>query len=198
MTVDNGTARDRQCGFTFLEMLLTVSIIALVLYFGLPGFRRIVEHERLREVAQTLQGDFMHARAEAIRRSVDLYTAFRTDGGETWCYGTSNRLNCDCRVTDVANASACTIPNPDGTLVLKVVSSDDHRGIRLTSAVFGGSLDYVGFNPSRGTTTQGAGTPLSGSVEFRSPDDSVVRILVNPVGRATPCSTNLAGYKPCP
>jgi len=185
-------------GFTLFEMVVTLSILALLLFVALPNFRRIVEHERLRDAAQTLVGDFMYARAEAIRRNADVFAVFVTDGGTGWCYGVATRLDCDCRITDPANSAACVLPNPDGSRQLKVVTGDDFRDVRMTSALFGGTLHYVGFNPFRGATTQGTGTPLSGSVELRSPDDGMVRVLVNPVGRASPCSTTLSGYRPCP
>ncbi len=197
MSVCGETVRDRGCGFTLVEMAVTIAILALVLVLALPNFRLIVEHERLRDAAQTLQSDLMTARAEAIRRNIDIFAVFVTDGATGWCYGVGTRLDCDCRITDAANATACVLPNPDGTRQLKVVASEDYRDVRMTSAVFGGTLNYVGFNPFRGATTQGTGTPLSGSVELRSPDDGLVRIQVNPVGRASPCSTNLAGYRPC-
>lgn len=188
----------RRCGFTLIEMAVTIAIIALVLVLAVPNFRSIVEHERLRDAVQSLQSDLVTARAEAIRRNSDVFAVFITDGGTGWCYGMAARSDCDCRIADVANATACVLSNPDGTRQLKVVGSGDFRDVRMTSAVFGGSLNFVGFNPFRGATTQGTGTPLSGSVELRSPDDSTVRILVNPAGRASPCSTNLTGYRPCP
>ncbi len=197
MNVCGKAVRDRRCGFTLVEMAITIAIIALVLVLAVPNFRLIVEHERLRDATQALQSDLMTARAEAIRRNIDIFAVFITDGGTGWCYGVAARSDCDCRIADVANATACALSNPDGSRQLKVVASNNFRDVRMTSAVFGGTLNFVGFNPFRGATTQGTGTPLSGSVELRSPDDSMVRVLVNPVGRASPCSTNLSGYRPC-
>lgn len=197
MGVCDKAVRNRRCGFTLVELAVTIAIIALVLYLALPNFLLIVEHERLRDAAQTLHSDLMYARSEAIRRGVDVYAVFITDGDTTWCYGVSERLNCDCRIADVANPNACTLSNPDGSRQIKTVASGDFRDVRMTSAVFGGTYGFVGFNAFRGATTQGTGTPVSGSVELRSPGNSVVRIQVNPVGRASPCSVNLTGYRPC-
>lgn len=185
-------------GFTLVELVVVLTIMAIVLMIAMPQYRLIVEHERLRDAAQTAQSDFMFARAEAIRRNTDVYVVFRTDGDRDWCYGLSQLSSCDCRITDVANASACALASPDGTRTLKVVTSQDYRDIRLIAVAFGGSLGYIGFSPYRGTTTQGAGTPVSGSVEFQSPDNAAVRVLVNLVGRASPCSNQLSGYRPCP
>lgn len=188
---------DRRYGFTLVEMAITIAILALVAYLALPNFLLIVEHERLRDAAQTLHSDLMYARSESIRRNIDVYAVFITDGGTEWCYGLAARPDCDCRVTAIASPTACTLPNPDGSRQFKVVESDDFGDVRMTSAVFGGTLNYVGFSAFRGATTQGAGVPVSGGVEFRSPHDSIVRIQVNPVGRVSPCSVNLAGYRPC-
>lgn len=197
MGVCDKAVRNRRCGFTLVELAITIAIIAIVLYLALPNFLLIVEHERLRDAAQTLHSDLMHARSEAIRRGVDVYAVFITDGDTTWCYGVSERLNCDCRIADVANPNVCTLSNPDGSRQIKTVASGDFRDVRMTSAVFSGTYSFVGFNAFRGATTQGTGTPVSGSVELRSPHDSIVRIQVNSVGRASPCSVNLTGYRPC-
>ncbi len=197
MNVCGKAVRDRRHGFTLVEMAITIAILALVLYLALPNFRLIVEHERLRDAAQTLQSDLMYARSEAIRRNIDIYAVFITDGGTNWCYGLAARPDCDCRIADVASPTACTLSNPDGSRQFKVAAGGDFRDVRMTSAVFGGTLNYVGFSAFRGATTQGTGTPVSGSVEFRSPHDSIVRIQVNPVGRVSPCSVNLTGYRPC-
>lgn len=197
MSVCGKAVRKRRYGFTLIEMAVTAAIIALVLVLALPSFRLIVEHERLRDAAQTLQSDLMYARSEAIRRNVDVYAVFITDGGTNWCYGMAARPDCDCRITDMANPVVCALANPDGSRLRKVVESGDFRDVRMTSAVFGGTYSFVGFNAFRGATTQGTGTPISGSVELRSPGDSIVRIQVNVVGRASPCSVNLTGYRPC-
>ncbi len=197
MSMCGKAVRGGRYGFTLVEMAIAIAIVAIVLTLALPNFRAIVEHERLRDAAQSVQSDLMYARSEAIRRNIDVYAVFITDGGTAWCYGLADRLNCDCRIADTGNPNACTLPSPDGSRLLKVVASGDFRDVRMTSAVFGGTYSFVGFNAFRGATTQGTGTPISGSVELRSPGDSIVRIQVNVVGRASPCSVNLTGYRPC-
>ena len=56
-------------GFTLIELMVTVSVMAIVLGFAIPGFQSVVNGNRLASAANELVASLQTARMEAIRRS---------------------------------------------------------------------------------------------------------------------------------
>lgn len=54
-------------GFTLVEMLIVVSIMAIVMAFALPAYSRFVAQNRVQALTAGLLADLGHARVEAIR-----------------------------------------------------------------------------------------------------------------------------------
>ena len=64
--------RRRQCrqrGMTIVELMVTISILALLLFLAAPDFRTWILNTRVRSVAEALQNGVRQAQAEAVRRN---------------------------------------------------------------------------------------------------------------------------------
>jgi len=55
-------------GFTLLEMIITLTLISLVMAFGVPSMRDFVKNDRLVTQINTLVGHLAYARSEAVLR----------------------------------------------------------------------------------------------------------------------------------
>src|SRR5690606_19104726 len=138
-----------------------------------------------------------YARSEAISRSRNTFVNFTRTGDTIWCFGISAASGCDCTITDPASGSSCKL-SIAGTNVLKVVSSVDYPGVRMTEAP-------AFSNPSPNTETRFEyvrGTAKGGTVVMKSPGGREIRITVSLLGRITLCSPsdaakNVGGYKTC-
>ena len=64
--------RDLHQGFTLVEMLIIVSIMAIVMAFALPAYSRFIAQNRVQALTAGLQADFGHARVEAIRTGASV------------------------------------------------------------------------------------------------------------------------------
>lgn len=57
-----------QAGFTLIELMVTVAMMAVLAALATPSFRELIEAQRLRDTAFGLVSDLTLARSEAIKR----------------------------------------------------------------------------------------------------------------------------------
>lgn len=79
------TARSRSGGFTLLELLATVVIIAVLGAIAIPNFRLFRMGMQTTETNNDLIADLNFARAEAVKRGVPV--AIYGNGGTGWTSG---------------------------------------------------------------------------------------------------------------
>lgn len=182
--------KSRQSGFTIIELMVTLTIFAILMSLAVPGMSTLVEKRRLVGAAEEIYNRLQFARSEAIKQSSDMRVSF--DEGE-WCIGTNdNGADCDCSVTDETAADACTI-SIVGTDVLTRVSGSDFPQITMAQN-FG--TNSVTFNNVRGVVDGNTGT-----VTLTSPRGWELRVITNILGRVSICSpagtNNVGGYPEC-
>lgn len=64
------TARHR--GFTLVELMIAISIVAVMMLLGLPSLSALLQNSKLGSTAQSLQAGIQLARAEAIKRNLPV------------------------------------------------------------------------------------------------------------------------------
>jgi type IV fimbrial biogenesis protein FimT len=74
-----------QAGFTLLELVITVAVLAIALAVGIPSFQGITNRNRLSAVTNEIVGATQLARMEAIRRNNRVVMCPTTNG--TTCNG---------------------------------------------------------------------------------------------------------------
>jgi type IV fimbrial biogenesis protein FimT len=69
-----------QSGFTLTEVMVVVAIVAILLSIGLPSYRYITNSYRMSAEMNSLLGDLMYARAEAIKEGTPVAICVSSDG----------------------------------------------------------------------------------------------------------------------
>jgi len=95
------THRSTGRGFTLVELLIAVAVVAIIVVIAAPSFRDMVLMQRLRSVTAQLVTDLQFARNEAVSRGTLLRVSFQTNADMT-CYtlytSSVNNNRCDCRL----------------------------------------------------------------------------------------------------
>ncbi len=77
-------------GFTLVELLVTVAVLAVVLTLGLPALQRTLERNRVTSDANRLVSALHLARSEAVKRGEPVLVCSSSDGqacGGGWAQG---------------------------------------------------------------------------------------------------------------
>ena len=175
-----------QRAFTLIEMIVTVSVLAILAAIAAPSFLNTLEKRRVVGAAEQLYADLQYARSEAIKGNRSVGVNFTVTGDE-WCYGlddTPAATECNC-----TTGVGCTVDT-----VTKVFKSDGYRGVTMTAPVFAGA-GRTGFEERRGFLRGGA----AGTVEFSSASQQL-NVVLSAQGRIRLCSPTakkVAGYPRC-
>lgn len=167
----------RPTGFTLVEMVIVVAILAILLTMAAPSFNSFFDKYRVKRAAETVSAFLVNAKSEAIKRNKNV-NAVVTGGGSTWCIGMTESSTCDC------STAACKIDGVD-----RAVYSTAFKGVELDEPDSG---HVFGFEPQRGKVT-GIET-----MELESANGVEVHVKVGTVGRIRICVPGGGqGYPSC-
>lgn len=74
--------RLRKIGFTLVELMVVVAVLAALLSIGGPSFMEWIQNSRIRTAAESLQNGLQVARAEAVRRNTNVEFILQANGGQ--------------------------------------------------------------------------------------------------------------------
>lgn len=178
-------------GFTLIELMVTVAVLAIILAVAIPSFQAFFERGRLKGATDEVVAVLATARGESVKTGRNVTVAF---GGtaDAWCVGANqavtpasgspyqNSVECDCTATN-----ECLV---DG--VERVVRSSSHPGVKLVALPDPDSITF--------DSKQGALTDLGGlNAVFKSPDENYqLELEVSALGQTRSCVP--AGQKAMP
>ena len=178
----------KQFGFSLLDLMVTVAVLAIIAAVGVPSMLEAVEKRKTTAAAEEIYSQIQLAKSESIARSQQVF--MNIVGGTDWAIGFGSDQDCD--PTD--NSPVCTLPDLDNNNpITHRLTSADRPNINVTA-----STNQLTFTPQRGMVT---GTTINitsqGSVGY------AIRITVGMLGQVSLCSPDtdpakyVMSYRPC-
>lgn len=174
-------------GFTMIELLITVVILAVLAAIAVPSMREFIARQRVESIAKELATDLRYLRTQAIQRRRDVQIRFGSNTDMT-CYVLfgfgSGSFNCDCARAD--GLPACGDPtSASASTEYKTVAIRRDRGVVLSAQPFSLNLTSPNGLPSGNRSIQAsvAGTGIGGEVRvFTTAEDLIVPKLCSVSG----------------
>jgi type IV fimbrial biogenesis protein FimT len=150
----------RHNGFTLTEMMVVMAIVAIGLVIGIPSFRYVTNSSRMTSEVNSLLGDVMFAREEAIKEGVSVTACASPDGVN--CSGAGNWAVGWLVYSNVAKAA-----NPPAGSILKIAMP--FPGSNPDSFVATGGVSAITYN-REGFATASVGLPTT--IELHDPTNN--------------------------
>ena len=201
-------------GFSVVELLMSLVLVAIGTALALPSYRDMVEKRQVTNAAEQLASFMNSAQGIAMKRNRDVTIYQNADTDNGWCIGASFGTNaCDCVQTNPVESNFCQLEcdprldTAEKALCLAGLETADRYVINETLSAGSDVIhnvsgpDFYTFDPVRGLVPTGLEEPLT--MELRSPSgDFRLNLMVNQVGRVILCSGDsshaVPGYEPCP
>lgn len=186
-------SRSRVLGLTTIELLVSITLLAILLSLALPSYREMIEKRRLTQGAEQIFA-FLNSMQGVASRSNSLVTvSYARTAEDDWCVGAVlGDSACDCTESVSTETDYCAIDGSDTRL------TNDHVGNDRILEAMNGDGSYA-YDPVRGLM---ADLDDSFDIELHSPSDNYqLWLIVSSTGHAVLCwkdeDHKVPGYAEC-
>jgi type IV fimbrial biogenesis protein FimT len=121
--------RARQGGFTAIELMVTVAVVAILAALAAPSFQQLIATQRIKSVASALTESLWVARSEALKRNDNVAFNF-TNAGDNSVVG-------DWKITqssDGTGPSGRLTSGGSSSIQLSVLSAGVNRWVCISAS----------------------------------------------------------------
>ncbi|MGM0672827.1 MAG: pilus assembly FimT family protein [Pseudomonadota bacterium] len=178
--------RRQSSGFTLVELIITISVMAILAGIAAPSFLQSIDNRRLSGAAEAVKNGMHVGRSQAFQRSIE--TCLRIDGAadSQWI------------VVEAGGCASNACANGTDDCLMQTRSSE------FPGVATGTDFSEARFDPVRGTVQNFLDDNAAlGTVELTSSRGSRLDVQLNLMGRARICAPSDAqgvgslGYGAC-
>lgn len=78
--------KGRSAGFTLIELMVALSLVALLLTVAIPSYQSLRQDQMVKAATQAVYTDMMLLKSEALKRNSNLQMILFNSGTDSWCY----------------------------------------------------------------------------------------------------------------
>lgn len=197
--------KSRHGGFTLVELMIGITILAILLGIAVPNFQTWFQNIQIRNAAESITNGLQRARAEAVTRNTTVRFQFTNNLSATcalstistnWVVSQDNPVNsCNSAASDtVAPRLIQTRAASEGSLNAVVATATLKADGTAATAVFDGSITFDGLGRITAPATDAAmvavdvSNPTGGSCATAAGPMRCLRIEISiPGGQARMC-----------
>ena len=181
-------SKSAQVGFTLIELMIAVAIIAILASVALPSYRQMMANTQIRGAAESIQNGLQQARIEAIKRNARVKFELSTASNGGWVVG--------CLVAVTGCPSIITErKNKDGSS--NKIKIDRYRNATLDNSTYtlvvfdgmGSVLPAAGVSPTIPAAFTRIDVDIDTSV-IPAADSRELRVNLNAGGGVRTCDPN--------
>jgi len=184
----------RQSGFTLIELMMSLVLLAIGAALSLPSYREMVEKRQLTHGAEQIMAFVNSAQTEAMKQNRVVTVSYSRTADNNWCFGaTTGATACNCTKTDPVASDYCAINSTPA-----VINNGNTGNLDLLKSITGDGA--YSFDPIRGIFTD-----LNDGLTVEMSSNSQkykLNLTVNNTGEAILCSKDsshkVPGYNVCP
>lgn len=186
--------RFRQIGFTLIELMVALAVVAILLVMAIPSFMDFRQRAALRGGADQVVSFWADARFEALRRNRFIKVTMQSDVNGRICLGAANATGPgDATACDCFTAAACDVATFP-------TDQDEWRKLRVPSNPTLGTPDddlvgVVVLDPKRGSITNAAHAGVFSLQSAPATTDYRLNVAIDRNGRAFLCEPAAAPSK---
>lgn len=179
-----------QTGVTLAELLITLSMSAILLSLGVPSFSQFIAKRTVAGAANLVAVFFENVKMESLKRSEFMTVNYKkSTSGTGWCIGavTGKDVACDC----MAATPQCLVDSVAMVLSNETYARFDDLTVSFTDG-------FVTFDPVRGILADPESS-VAMQIQHTS-EEFLVKVTVNSTGSVSKCSPpgeKQVGYPTC-
>ncbi len=166
-------------GFTLIELMVTVAILAILLTIGVPSMTSFFDRQKVVAAAEALYSALQETKSEAISRSQTVRFVHNLGSSE---YAISTVATTACSASSL---NGCTI-SIGGAAVVNKFNNVVFDDVTITEPTT--SVDFDGIR---------GGVSAKSTYVIESPNALIVKINVTVLGMISICSNDIGSYKSC-
>jgi type IV fimbrial biogenesis protein FimT len=180
-------------GFTVVELMVTVTLIAVSTALALPSYEDMIEKRRLTQGAEQVAAFLNVTQTEAMKRNEPVTISYKKSDPANWCFGTiAGDTPCDCEETNISEDLYCKVDNVPRLLTDANIHPFDFMHD------MGGEGELI-FDPIRGLMLDVDGDVISDGITFEvrsETEEYRLNIEIAATGQVKVCSKDLSHHLP--